>query len=103
MTCTAIYTTTIPAPKQFYVDLGPDAAANANVIVSFRASQPGFISQHTEIISSEVRKLTIVFDSRATYDASIQALRTLPEYVRRVDYYIGIDVATDIQIIDTDV
>lgn len=101
MTYTAVFTTTIPAPKQFYVDLGPEAAANASVISAFRASQPGFISQTSEIISSEVRKLTIVFDSKSTYDASTDALHTLPEYAHRTDYYIALDIVTEIQIYET--
>ena len=101
MTYTAIFTTIIPAPKQFYVDLGPQAVANASIISAFRASQPGFISQTSETISSEVRKLTIVFDSKETYDASTDALHLLPEYIHRTDYYIALDIVTEIQIHET--
>ena len=101
MTYTVIFTTTIHPPGEFYMNLGPDEAADVAVLTQFRAEQPGYISESSEIVDADTRKFTMVFDSKASYDTYANLSYALPEFIRRAQYYHSIGVTSDVQYINT--
>jgi hypothetical protein len=101
MTYTVIFTATIPAPETNYAGVNAQTKADADVIEEFRKSQPGYISEFLEIIDTDTRKQTIVFDSEASYDAYGISLTALPEFARRTEYYNALGIVWTVQRITT--